>query len=278
MTIPSRPAMLRTVGCALRATVGQPTGIVLAVAVARSTGLEITESLAVEVEGRPLSVHEVVGRAGTRWHCADAPAGELEVRYDAVVGGRAEAAAVAPIDLIEDVRPSRFVQSDLLAGVLVDAAEVEALTAMPPLDRLTAARTMVADVLEYAPGATTATDGLPEVLDTGQGVCRDYAHLLAGLLRSTDLPARVVSVYAPQLVPMDFHAVVEVAVGGRWWVLDATGLAPRNEMLRIATGRDAADTAFLANDGSSLTLRSIRVHARAEGGRLEQEDDLIELS
>jgi hypothetical protein len=43
---------------------------------------------------------------------------------------------------------------------------------------------------------------------------------------------------------MDFHAVVETAIDGRWQVWDATRLAPRPSLIRVSTGRDAADTAF----------------------------------
>ena len=43
---------------------------------------------------------------------------------------------------------------------------------------------------------------------------------------------------------MDFHAVVEVAVDGVWQLYDATGLAPRQTMVRIGTGLDAAGTAL----------------------------------
>jgi hypothetical protein len=38
--------------------------------------------------------------------------------------------------------------------------------------------------------------------------------------------------------------VVETALDGAWWVWDATRLAPRAGLVRIATGRDAADVAF----------------------------------
>jgi hypothetical protein len=54
----------------------------------------------------------------------------------------------------------------------------------------------------------------------------------------------VAAVYAPGLDPMDFHLVVETALDGGWWVWDATRLAPRGALARIATGRDAADVAF----------------------------------
>jgi transglutaminase-like putative cysteine protease len=77
------------------------------------------------------------------------------------------------------------------------------------------------------------------------------------------LPARLVSVYAPGLSPMDFHAVTEVAVDGRWWVVDGTGLAPRPSMVRIATGRDAADTAFLTVLSGRASLSGVRAEANA---------------
>jgi len=266
MAIPVSGSDHRAVGCSLSASVGEPTSIVLAVAVARSPGLRVVESLSVEVDGRPVELRELEGRAGTRWHRATVPAGELEVRYGAEVEGRATPAVVVERDLVEDIRPSRYVQSDLLPGALMDAEEVAALGALDPAARIAAARAMVGELLDYSLGSSAATDGLPEVLATGKGVCRDFAHLMAGLLRATDLPARLVSVYAPELSPMDFHAVVEVAIEGRWWVVDATGLAPREGMLRIATGRDAADTAFLANDGSALMLRGLSVRAAGAWG------------
>jgi hypothetical protein len=64
---------------------------------------------------------------------------------------------------------------------------------------------------------------------------------------------------------MDFHAVTEVAVDGEWQVVDATLLAPRQSLLRISTGRDAADTAFLTNYRSDLVLSSSVVTAVVDG-------------
>ena len=58
------------------------------------------------------------------------------------------------------------------------------------------------------------------------------------------MPARMVSVYAPDVTPPDFHAVAEVYVGGEWRLVDATGMAEPDTMVRIGVGRDAADVAF----------------------------------
>jgi len=266
--------MRRTVGCELEATLGEATGIVLAVAVARAPGLKIDENLMVTVDGVPIAMTEVVGFSGTRWHTADVPAGALDVRYSADVEGRGAPRPVDSTESILAVRPSRYVQSDELAGPLIDASIIEDLAALHERDRVLVAREWVAGRLTYTPGSTQPTDGLPEILETGEGVCRDFAHLLAGVLRATDLPARIVSVYAPELRPMDFHAVVEALIDGRWVVADATGLAPRTGMLRIATGRDAADTAFLANDGSALTLHRLRVRATSDA-ELDADPDAV---
>ena len=73
------------------------------------------------------------------------------------------------------------------------------------------------------------------------------------------------SVYAPGVYPMDFHAVAEAIVDGRWRVVDATLLAPRAGLVRIATGRDAADTAFLSTYGGVATLTRIEIMAVLDG-------------
>lgn len=64
---------------------------------------------------------------------------------------------------------------------------------------------------------------------------------------------------------MDFHAVAEAFVEGQWRVVDATLLAPRQALVRIATGRDAADTAFLDNHKGAITLDRLVVSALVDG-------------
>lgn len=119
--------------------------------------------------------------------------------------------------------------------------------------------------LQYVPGSSDPIDGATDTLLAGAGVCRDYAHLVIALLRALDVPARLVAVYAPGCQPMDFHAVAEAFVDGAWRVVDATCLAPRQSMVRIATGRDAADTAFLDNHKGSIALQNMTVTAVADG-------------
>jgi len=84
------------------------------------------------------------------------------------------------------------------------------------------------------------------------------------ILRACDTPARMVSAYAPGLEPMDFHAVTEVLTPQGWCVLDSTRLAPRPTLLRIATGRDAADTAFATTLRGDVALLDAQIHASSD--------------
>ncbi|MCU1368096.1 MAG: transglutaminase domain protein, partial [Ilumatobacteraceae bacterium] len=161
-----------------------------------------------------------------------------------------------PADLSLYRRPSRFIESDMFSGFAsAEFGDVHGA------ELLEAVSSWVGTRLFYVPGSSGPTDGATDTLLRGEGVCRDYAHLVIALLRGLRVPARLASVYAPGCDPMDFHAVAEAYVDGQWSAVDATGLAPRSTMLRIATGRDAADTAFLTNSRGIIVLTGMEVVA-----------------
>jgi transglutaminase-like putative cysteine protease len=85
-------------------------------------------------------------------------------------------------------------------------------------------------------------------------VCRDFAHLTIALLRALNYPTRFVTGVDygadPALGPPDFHSYAEAFIGDRWWLFDATGISPLTGLIRIGTGRDAADVAFATMFGS----------------------------
>lgn len=207
-----------------------------------------TETLAVTgPAGKAATVTEVVHDGG-RIHVVNAQAGELLVTYQAdVLLDSAEPAAVDALSALVYRRPSRYCPSDELAGLA--SAEFGALD---DTSAVFAIEQWLYTTLTYAPGATDASDGALHPLLTRTGVCRDYAHLGVAMCRALGLPARYVAAYAPGLDPMDFHAVYEVALDGAWWVFDGTRLAPRQSLVRIATGRDAADAALLTPTGARV--------------------------
>ena len=103
------------------------------------------------------------------------------------------------------------------------------------------------------------------MLVAAAGVCRDYAHLAIALCRALGIPARYVSGYAVDLDPPDFHGFFEAYLGGEWYLFDATRLAPVDGLVRIATGRDAADVAFAAIVGD-VTMTGMEIVTRRADG------------
>lgn len=231
--------MQRTVTSHLSIDVATPSELVMSVAVAAKADA-ISEDLDIRIDGEPIEAREIQDSHGTRLHAIHAEPGKLTIDYTAHVAGRADALPASERELIRYLRPSRYCESDIIAPTAL--AEFGGLTGQ---ELLAGISSWVGTRLEYVPGSSSPTDGAVATLLARQGVCRDYAHLCVAFLRACDVPARLVSVYAPGLDPMDFHAVCEAFVDGHWHVVDATTLAPRSSLLRIATGRDAADTAFM---------------------------------
>ena len=257
--VPDTGAVQRSVSCSLTAEVLAPATVELQVAVAGDP--PPGERLEVTLDGRPVELRELRTACGGRLHLLHCEAGTLEVSYSAQPQERTSPVAPEPLDATTYLRPSRYAEADRLLAVargeLADDAE--------PADLVRQVVDVVSRRLAYVPGSSSGTDGAVDTLLSGAGVCRDYAHLAIGLLRARDVPARLVSAYAPGLSPMDFHAVVEVLVDGSWSVVDATLLAPRSSLVRIATGRDAADTAFLSSYGGAVRLDAMQVSAVVDG-------------
>lgn len=215
--------------------------LALQVAAASTAGRFEAEELGVRLNGQSIAVEEVEVEHGGRVHVVECAAGHLTVEYHAVVQ-RPPRVDVAPTvaERLFAVRPSRYCPSDLLEAF----AEAELDMPDDPADRGRMIGDWVYGRLRYEPGASGPFDTAVETLLAGRGVCRDFAHLTVALCRTVGVPARLTSVYAPGVSPMDFHAVAEVASGNRWELVDATRLAPRQSLVRIGTGRDAGDTAF----------------------------------
>ena len=106
--------------------------------------------------------------------------------------------------------------------------------------------------LRYVPGSTSASSPIDDILESGEGVCQDYAHVMIAIARSWGVPARYVSGYlyvtgqsGEQAPAAGSHAWVECWFPGLGW----TGFDPTNHCLaderhiRVAVGRDYHDVA-----------------------------------
>ncbi|WP_126172730.1 transglutaminase-like domain-containing protein [Altericroceibacterium xinjiangense] len=160
-----------------------------------------------------------------------------------------------PAEVIPYLWPSRFCESDRFAsfvtrefGHLEGGACVEAMARW------------IRKNIAYQSGASNEKTGAVDTFVARAGVCRDYAHVMAAFSRAAGIPARLVSAYAWKLDPPDFHAVVEVWLDGQWRLVDASGLAPVEGLVRIAVGRDATDISFMTIFGSAeLVNQQVRV-------------------
>lgn len=263
--------MRRTVTAHLELHCWDPADLVLSVAVAAVNPV-VSETLTVVADGRPVEATELVDVHGTRLHRLTGPTGPVTIDYVAELDGLAEPAADRELDVITYRRPSRYCESDTLFAT----AQSE-FSGLAGKDLLDAVSSWVGDRLSYVPGASQPTDGAVATLLARKGVCRDYAHLVVALLRALDVPARLVSVYAPGLSPMDFHAVAEAHLDGRWQVVDATTLAPRRSLVRIATGQDASETAFLSQYWAAVDLRWMEVTATVDELPTDDLEQLVQL-
>ncbi|AML52964.1 transglutaminase-like domain-containing protein [Falsihalocynthiibacter arcticus] len=113
---------------------------------------------------------------------------------------------------------------------------------------------------KYDTDVSNAATSASQSFELRAGVCRDFAHVLIAMARAVGIPARIVSAYAPDVSPQDFHAVTEVYLENRWQLIDSTGMARASEIVRIGVGRDAADVSFLTSYGAlSLKKQTVEV-------------------
>jgi len=157
-------------------------------------------------------------------------------------------------DVLPYLYPSRYCQSDKLYRLAYNLFG----HIINPFEKVLALTGWINKNVQYLSGSTNAQTSAYDTVTQQQGVCRDFAHLGIALCRALTIPARYFTGYAYKLKPADFHACFEAYLGNEWVLFDATGLVPLNGLIRIATGRDAADTA-IANIFGNVIFTSMLV-------------------
>lgn len=213
---------------------------------------------------------------GNRYLRLTAPAGPVQLRYEAVIEldpvhrqpdfiGEVPVAKL-PLDTMAYINPSRYCPSDQLARF----AGRQFGNIQPGFQRVTEICNWINGEVDYMFGSSDTSTTAADTFSTRAGVCRDFAHLGITFCRALGIPARFVSCYAWQLQPQDFHAVFEAYLGDRWYLFDATRMAALDGMVRIGCGRDAADTAFATIYGNVHSL-PIKVWSEAVDGDKTEE-------
>jgi transglutaminase-like putative cysteine protease len=222
----------------------------------------ITDKLILSGVGPLRTVPGDDGIGRRTWTCAH---GEFEANYRGTFNVERTRQSLAglsiaplqdlPAHVIPYIWPSRYCESDRFVSFVQrefgGSRSGETIEAMAQ---------WIATNIDYQIGASNAQTSAVDTFVARQGVCRDFAHVMAAFARAAGIPARLVSAYAWELDPQDFHAVVDVWLEGGWRLVDASGLAPIEGLVRIAVGRDATDISFMTIFGSAQLLnQQVRV-------------------
>jgi transglutaminase-like putative cysteine protease len=252
------------VSCELEYTLQDPATFLFALQCIQTPGQKL---LSESLEITPFAVAEemsIVGGMNRFTRIKTVNPGSLRVHYQAEVGIAPRSFPVrllkpcTPGDVNAEVLPflfpSRYCQSDRLRQMSTELFG----HLQTPYRIASAVSDWVFENIAYVSGSSGENCSTIDTLDQRQGVCRDFAHLAISFCRALNVPARYTTCYAYQLQPPDFHACFEVYIGSAWYLFDATRLVPLNGLIRIATGRDAADAAVCTIFGNpELTLSAV---------------------
>ncbi|SLN36013.1 Transglutaminase-like superfamily protein [Aquimixticola soesokkakensis] len=135
------------------------------------------------------------------------------------------------------------VLKDLARDTLIDLGTAGVLQQAHALSKATS------DALDFLPGETEASTSAAEAIGIGKGVCQDFTHVLIGMARASDIPARYVTGYllsgSDGSAHEASHAWAELYVAGLGWVgFDAANeCCPDERYIRLGSGFDAIDAA-----------------------------------
>ncbi|QHI97792.1 transglutaminase family protein [Xylophilus rhododendri] len=265
--------------CELEYEVLSPSHFIFAIQCAFSPDQHVThESLAVR-PFIPLQTSWEPATGNRIFRCNVQP-GILQLRYDATVQisrpdrGLDHESEVAqlPDHVLPYLMPSRFCPSDTMSQ------EAQRLFGQVPRGR--ARVDYICDWIRhniaYEIGTSHSTTTALDAYTQQAGVCRDFAHLAITFCRALNIPARLVGGYCHfEEPPQDFHAVVEAWLGDRWVMFDPTLLALPENIVRVATGLDAKNTAFATMYGS-MVMSHMHIQVSHDGSALADIPDPIQ--
>jgi hypothetical protein len=177
--------------------------------------------------------------------------------------------AVSPLAAPESLRfllPSRFCPSDRLTGF----CEQQFAGLSQPYARLRAIddwmrRSLGSTSPAVAPENQSVSSAL-DVFERGFGAPCDLAHLMITLCRACGLPARyVTTVPLEETAPLALYPWVEVLIGNAWLAHDPSRRLPRTALLRIGTGRDAADVPLVMGVAVMMGIPDCRMKMAMTG-------------
>ena len=191
-------------------------------------------------------------------------------------------AMVSEGDYWEMLLPSEFAKPTPALEALMKELDIRRRD--DPMMLLRELNNKLYDAFSYSPRTTRVDSPIDEALDSRQGVCQDFAHIMIALVRQLGIPCRYVSGYLyhrkedqDRSVSDATHAWVEVLLPHLGWV----GFDPTNALIagdrhiRTALGRDYADVpptkgVFLGRTASDMYV-AVQVTASEQPPALDQD-------
>ena len=177
------------------------------------------------------------------------------------------AAAAGRVRYWEYLNPSRFVYMSPSLQAFIDEQGIQ--PGASPLSALVKTASILHAAFRYMPGSTEVDSPIEHILETGEGVCQDYTHVMLAIARSWGIPSRYVSGYlhlegaaGDQTPAGASHSWGEFLLPETGWVgIDSTNnTLASHRHVRVAVGRDYADAAptqgtYFSSGGSMLKVR-----------------------
>lgn len=247
------------IDCELNYEVLNPSVFVFNIEAARAPGQHVLREQFTVIPA--LAMDQYTDAMASRFTRLQALPGPLSVRYAATVtvdstdhptDRSLTSVANLPAQVMPFLLASRYCESDAVFSLA--ARRFGTLTS--DYDRVIAICEWVRTNIDYGVGTSLMHGTARDVLLHRTGVCRDFAHVAIALCRALNIPARFVTGHVQwDTPPPDFHAIFEAYIAGHWVLFDPTAMALTQKVVRIGTGRDAADVAFATIFGQARMTR-----------------------
>ena len=187
-------------------------------------------------------------------------------------------------DLWPMLLPSQYARSSPALEDLARELGVDQVNGRDPLTMLTDVAAGINASFDYVKKSTAVNSPIEVSLESRQGVCQDFSHIMIAVVRRLRIPCRYVSGYLyhdelhhDRSAEGATHAWVEALVPGLGWVgFDPTnGVIAGNRHIRTAVGRDYADVppTIGTMKGRAETELQVRVRVEASQSLMPPDDD-----
>ena len=181
--------------------------------------------------------------------------------------------------------PSQYVRSHPLLDQLARELGIDEVAGRDPLTLLNDVAAGINRAFDYAKKTTGVNSPIEVSLESRQGVCQDFSHIMIAVVRRLRIPCRYVSGYLyhdeqhhDRSGEGATHAWVEALLPGLGWVgFDPTnGVIGGSRHIRTAVGRDYADVppTIGTMKGKSDTELQVRVRVAASQALLPPDEEL----